>query len=75
MLSNMGRYGQLIFGNDITARIGDKIIVSGVLKDRKKGTVKGFLLTIPEHIRKGVEAICSDMYDGFINTIKHNNTQ
>ncbi|MDY6895226.1 MAG: ISL3 family transposase [Thermotogota bacterium] len=62
--------GHKDFVTIVSARIGDKIIVLAVLKDRKKDTVKEFLLTIPEHIRKGIEAVCSDMYDGFINAAK-----
>ena len=54
----------------ITAFINGELRVLAVLKDRKKDTVKKFFLSIPKHLRKGVEAICSDLYEGFINAAK-----
>lgn len=54
----------------ISTRIDGKIVVLGVLKNRKKETVKDFLLTIPSHLAKKIENVCSDMYDGFINAAK-----
>jgi transposase len=50
----------------VTARIDKETIVLGVLKDRKKDTVKAFLSGIPQHLRKTVHSICSEMYDGVI---------
>jgi len=54
----------------VTGRTGDKTMILAVLKDREKQTVKKFLLSIPKRLRKQVKAICSDMYDGFINAAK-----
>ena len=54
----------------VTGRTGDKIMILAVLKDREKETVKKFLLSIPKRLRKQVKAICSDMYDSFINAAK-----
>jgi transposase len=54
----------------VTGRTGDKTMILAVLKDREKQTVKKFLLSIPKGLRKQVKAICSDMYDGFINAAK-----
>ena len=54
----------------ITARVGGRVIVLAVLKDRKKATVKGFLSSIPARLRKQVKAVCLDMYEGFINAAK-----
>lgn len=62
--------GHKDFVTIVTARTGSKIKILSVLKDRKKSTVKEFFLTIPEHLRKKVKAICSDMYDGYINAAK-----
>jgi len=45
-------------------------VILGVLKDRKKETVKEFLMSIPKQLRKQVRVVCSDMYDGFINAVK-----
>jgi transposase len=44
--------------------------IIGLLKGRKKETVKQFLLTIPEELKKTVKWICSDMYEGYINASK-----
>ena len=46
------------------------MVVLGVLKDRKKDTVKKFLSSIPKGLARTVENICCDMYDGFINAGK-----
>ena len=54
----------------VTALTDGKITVLAVLKDRKKVTVKDFFLSIPKRLRKSVEAICTDMYDGFVNAAK-----
>lgn len=62
--------GHQDFVTIVTARIGEKVIILAVLKDRKKETVKDFFLSIPKGLRKTVTVICSDMYDGFINAAK-----
>jgi transposase len=54
----------------VTARIDDKTVILGVLKNRKKDTLKAFLSEIPQHLRKTVHSVCSDMYDGFIYAAK-----
>lgn len=54
----------------ISTKINGKAVVLGVLKDRKKITVKKFLLSIPKHLAETVENVCCDMYDGFINPAK-----
>lgn len=46
------------------------MVVLGVLKDRKKQTVKQFLSSIPKDLAKTVTNVCCDMYDGFINAAK-----
>ena len=45
-------------------------MVLGVLKDRKKDTVKDFLSSIPNELARTVQNVCCDMYDGFINAAK-----
>ncbi len=62
--------GHKDFVTIVTGRTGGKTIILGVLEDRKKSTVKKFLMQIPKKLRKKVTAICSDMYDGFINAAK-----
>lgn len=54
----------------MSTKIEGKIIVLGILKDRKKRTVRDFLLSIPSHLSKMVTEVCSDMYDGFINAAR-----
>ncbi len=54
----------------ISTKINRKVIVLGVLKDRKKDTVKDFLSSIPKDLSKTVKNVCCDMYDGFINAAK-----
>lgn len=54
----------------VSARINDSIQILAVLPNRKKETVKVFLESIPERIKKTISIVCSDMYDGYINAVK-----
>ena len=45
-------------------------VILGVLSDRKKATVKAFLRGIPKRLRHTIHAVCSDMYEGFVNAAK-----
>lgn len=62
--------GHKDFVTIVTARVDGKTIILAVLKGRTKKTVKTFLKTIPKKRRKTIVAVCSDMYDGFINAVK-----
>jgi transposase len=62
--------GHQDFVTIVTGRRGEKTRILGVLKDRKKATVKKFLASIPLRLRRHVVAICSDMYEGFVNAAK-----
>ena len=62
--------GHKDFVTIVTARIKDETIILGVVKGRKKKTVKAFLQTIPRYLRQSVHSVCCDMYDGFINAAK-----
>ncbi len=42
--------------------------VIAVLPDRLKETVKAFLESIPDYLRKTVKTVCTDMYDGFVQS-------
>jgi transposase len=42
----------------------------GVLENRKKETVKNFLLSIPSHLRDTIENICTDLYEGYSNAVR-----
>lgn len=62
------RKGHKSYAVIITARQSDgTIILLGVLPDRKKATVKGFLESIPPRLRATVHSVCSDMWDAYIN--------
>jgi transposase len=43
-----------------------KLSVIAVLSDRSKTGIRTFLKSIPEHLKKTVKSICTDMYDGFV---------
>ena len=62
--------GHKNFVTIVTRRVGNTTRILAVLKDRKKETVKTFFSRIPTRVRKTVRAVCSDMYDGFINAAK-----
>ena len=44
-----------------------RIVLLGVLKDRKKKTVRNFLESIPEKLRKTMVVVCTDMWKGYSN--------
>jgi transposase len=46
----------------------NKVSVIAVLPDRKKETVKQFLESIPDELKKTVKTVCTDMYDGFVQS-------
>ncbi len=54
----------------VTSRIDEKIKILAVLEDRKKKTIKEFFQSIPKKLRDTVVSVCSDLYEGFINSAK-----
>ena len=46
------------------------MVVLGVLSDRKKKTVRKFLESIPKHLRRTMETVCTDMWDGYVNAVE-----
>jgi len=59
--------GGQVYVTVISARTkSGKLSVIAVLPDRKKETVLEFFKSIPEHLRKTVRTVCTDMYDGFV---------
>ena len=54
----------------VTGRTNDKTVILGVLKDRTKAIVKEFFSSIPKRLRRSIQYVCSDMYDGYINAAK-----
>jgi len=62
--------GHKDFVTVVTARTDGRIIILAVLNGRKKSTVKAFLASIPKRLKKTILALCSDLYDGYINAAK-----
>lgn len=62
--------GHKDFVTIITSRVAGNIRLLAVLKDRKKKTIVDFLQTIPKALRKTIDCVCSDFYEGFINAAK-----
>ncbi|MCC0179933.1 transposase [Waterburya agarophytonicola K14] len=50
------------------SHLGVKVLA--VLADRKKETVVKFFASIPAHLRKTIERVCTDMYLGFVNAAR-----
>jgi transposase len=62
--------GHKDFVTIVSAKVNGELVILAVLKDRLKATVKEFLLSIPKRLRRTVTAVCSDLYEGFINAAK-----
>jgi transposase len=62
--------GHRDFVTIVTGRCQGKTLILGVLADRKKATVKAFLQGMPRRLRQTIQAVCSDMYEGFVNAAK-----
>lgn len=54
----------------VTGRIDDRMVLLAVLENREKATVKAFFASIPKRLRKQLRAVCTDMYEGFIQAAK-----
>jgi len=54
----------------ITNRHDGKIRLLAVLRGKEKAIIKAFFKSIPRRLKKTVTAICTDMYDGYINAAK-----
>ena len=48
----------------------DRIVVLGVLPDRKKDTVVEFLRSIPLRLIETIESVCCDMYEGYTEAVR-----
>ncbi len=62
--------GHRDFVTIVTGRLGDNLLILGILKGKEKDKVKAFLQRIPKRIRKQIKAVCTDMYDGFVNAAR-----
>jgi len=54
----------------ITYRINNKVHILGVVKGREKSEIIAFLSGIPRRLRITVQAVCCDLYKGYINACK-----
>lgn len=54
----------------ITCRNDGVVRLLSVISGREKAKIKAFLKSIPKKLKKTVEAICTDMYDGYVNAAK-----
>ncbi len=66
MRKGRGNYVAII----TTQQTNGHVALLGVLKDRKKDTVRQFLESIPEHLRKTIEIVCTDMWKGYVNAVE-----
>jgi len=64
------RKGKRDFVLVITARHANQVRILAVLPDRKKATARQFLERIPKHLHHTIDAVCSDMWAGYINAAK-----
>lgn len=54
----------------VTARWAEgRVAVLAVLPDRQKETVKAFLQSIPEPLRRTIHTVCTDMWEGYVNAV------
>jgi len=54
----------------ITYRLNNKVHILCVVDGREKAAIKAFLLKIPRKLRNTVQAVCCDLYDGYMNACK-----
>jgi transposase len=62
--------GRKDFVTIITGRPQGHIRLLAVLKDRKKATVKAFFQQIPTRLHAHLLAVCTDLYDGFVQAAR-----
>lgn len=54
----------------ITCRNNGVVRLLAVINGREKAKIKAFLKSMPKKLKKTVEAICTDMYEGYVNAAK-----
>ena len=64
------RKGYQDFMTLVTSRYNNKTRILAVIKGREKSTIKGFLSTIPQKLKKTTVGVCTDMYDGYVNAAR-----
>ena len=64
------RKGRQRYVTVITYRQNKQVKILKVLEGRCKQKVKEFFQSIPVHLKMTITAVCSDLYDGYINAAK-----
>jgi transposase len=54
----------------ITSKTAGGVKIICIIKGREKAEVKKFLISIPKNLKETIEAVCTDMHDGYINAAK-----
>jgi len=54
----------------ITYRLNNKVHILGVVDGREKTEIIAFLSKIPKRLRNTIQAVCCDLYDGYMNACK-----
>lgn len=54
----------------LTTRLEGRTHLLAVLPDREKATVKQFLDSIPQRLRRTIRTVCTDMWDGYVNAVR-----
>ena len=54
----------------ITCRNDGVVRLLSVISGREKASIKAPLKSIPKKLKKTVEAVCTDMYDGYVNAAR-----
>ena len=54
----------------ITCRNDGVVRLLAVISGREKASIKAPLKSIPKKLKKTVEAVCTDMYDGYVNAAR-----
>ncbi len=51
----------------ITYRVHNQVHILGVIKGREKAEIAVFLRNIPRRLRNTIQAVCCDLYEGYMN--------
>ncbi len=62
--------GHKDFVTIVTGLCQDGLRILGVLKDRKKATVKAFFQQVPTRRHARLVAVCTDLYEGFVTAAR-----
>ncbi len=54
----------------ISYRVNDKVHILGVVDGREKAEIVMFLKRIPRRLRNTIQAVCCDLYEGYMNACK-----